>query len=122
MPRDFDFETVTYFFDSDGDNSVQTINGSDGRLFMLEISHINAIQSWIQLFDTSGTITPGSTTPKFSFVIEKSDATEYKYRPIYFGPEGVLFKNSIKYACTTTPEGSTNPTAGLIINAVFADL
>lgn len=119
--RDFDYETITYYFDSDGDNTAQTINSSGGVLFKLEISHLNAAQSWIQLYDESGAITVGTTVAKLSFVIEKSDATEYKYREIDFGAYGLTFQTSIKYACTTTATGNTDPTAGLIINAVFAN-
>ena len=120
--RDFDFEKISPYINLDGDNTAQTINSSDGLLFMLEIQNKNSAQAWVQLFDESSAINVGTTVSKLGFVIEKSDGTEWKSRIIYFGSYGLPFQNSIKYACTTTIDGSGDPANGLIINAIYANL
>lgn len=106
------------YFDGDGDNTAQTIKGSAGSLHSLCVLNVNAVDCFIQLFDESGSITVGTTAPKQVFLVPKGDGTSYGA----FGGWGAMplkFTNSIKYACTTTPTGSGDPTTGLVVSASY---
>lgn len=119
--RIVEIDDVTHFFDADGDSTVQTINSSSGFLILLEVQNMNLADAWIQIFDASSP-TVGTTTPDFSFHVPGGDGIEYwGSKTIYFSFPGVVFETAIKYACTTTATGSTNPTTGLIINAQYFD-
>ena len=119
MSRDFDWETVKPYFDFDGDNSVQTINGSDGLLFTLNVYNINNTDAWIQLFDA---LSPSVGTPILSYLVPKGDETASGSLNLNFGKDGLVFTDSIKYACATTANGSSDPSIGLIVNATYANL
>lgn len=111
-------KTLTPYFDSDGDNTAQTMKGSAGNLYFLEVSNPNASDAYIQLFDESGSITVGTTTPKLSFLVPAGDGTKDGAMDKVFTIP-IAFANSIKYACTTTATGSTDPTTGLIVNGGY---
>lgn len=108
-----DQRTLTPYFDADGDNSAQTMKGSAGNLYTLEISNPNDIDCYIQFFDESGSITVGTTTPKQSFLVPANGAMDKSF------VVPIAFANSIKYACTTTATGSTDPTTGLVVNGGY---
>lgn len=118
--RDTDWQLLTAVFDSDGDNTVQTLLATHGCLSRIEVANPNTTVAFLQLFDESGTITVGTTTPKMSILIPKaSGENDYGSKFINFGFPGLPFKNSIKYACTTTLTGNGDPASGLIVNAVI---
>ena len=106
-------------FDSDADNSVQSCKAGSGVLYGFEASQANAADAFLQLFDAAtGDVTVGTTSPKLSYFIPAGDgtlrgSTEKNY------PEGIKFSTAITYAVTTTPAGSTDPTAGINLNVVF---
>lgn len=105
-------------FDADGDNTVQTIKDGPGKLFGLIVQNPNNAAAWIQLFDESGTITVGSTTPKQSYPVpDDSGATVGATILIFDNP--INFDNSIKYACTTGATNGTDPGTGLVVNALY---
>jgi len=113
-------DASTPYFDSDGDNTAQTIKNSAGYLASLVVTNPNAAEAWIQLFDESGAISVGTTTPKQSFPIPADDGTNSGVFGIVFeGVFGMRFSNTIKYACTTTATGSGDPTVGLVVNAGY---
>ena len=117
--RIVEIDAIIPYFDSDGDNTVQTIKSTPGLLIMIEIQNLNLADAWIQLYDASSP-SVGSTTPNFSFHIPGGDGgSYYGSKIVYFQFPGVLFLNAIKYACTTTPTGSGDPTNGLIVNAEY---
>ncbi|MCO6456794.1 MAG: hypothetical protein J5I93_15960, partial [Pirellulaceae bacterium] len=109
---------ATPLFDADGDNTAQTIKGSAGVLYSLEVQNVNAVDCWIQLFDESGSITVGTTTPKASFLVPAGDGTKRGAMDKVFTVP-LAFSNSIKYACTTTPTGNGDPSTGLVVNASY---
>ena len=103
---------ATPHFDADADNSVQTIKASPGQLHLLEVTNLNASAAYVQLFDASAP-TVGTTTPTLSFYVPASGAMDKCFTvPIDFAV-------AIKYACTTTATGSTDPAVGLVLNATF---
>ena len=109
----------TPYFDSDGDNTVKTIKSSGGVLYFLEVSNTNSADAYIQLFDESGAITVGSTTPALSLVVPAGVGALDGAMDKFWAP-GLAFDNSIKYACTTTATGNGDPSVGLVVNAGFA--
>lgn len=109
------------YFDSDGDNSAQTMKAGPGWLYMLEVSNPNTADAFIQLFDAlAADVTVGTTTPKHSFLVTAAAASDRRggidrsWLPI-----GLGFETGITYACTTTPTGNGDPTTGLTVNANY---
>ena len=106
-------------FDADGDNSAQVMKASDGVLLFLEVSNPNAADAYLQLFDlAAGDVTVGSTTPKLSFLVPAGDGTkDGAMDKVFVG--GIDFSTAITYACTVEVAGNTDPSVGLIVNAVL---
>ena len=90
--------------------SVSTIKGSAGQLTMLDAKNENVLGSWIQIFDHASP-TVGTTVPTLSFWVPPGGGVDKMFQI------PVEFQNAIKYACTTTKDGSVAPVTGLIINA-----
>lgn len=115
----FLFSEGEMHFDADGDNSAQTIKSTYGRLIFLEVQNPNDTDAYIQLFDESGTVTVGTTTPTLSLLVPAGNGTDDGAMDKLWSLGAPKFLNSIKYACTTTATGSGDPTTGLIINALY---
>lgn len=101
-------------FDSSGDNTSQQCKASAGSLCGLHVGNPNGSISYIQLFDAStGSVTPGSTTPKLSFAIPANGNLDLEFvRPI-------AFSTAITYTCTTTATGGTGPGTALVVNMLY---
>lgn len=117
--RNWDWDLLYPHFDADGDNTAQTILATDGCLSKIEIANPNLTDVFIQIFDESGTVIPGTTTPKFVLHVPGGGAGYYGSKIASYGQPGLPFRNSIKYACTTTPTGSGDPSTGLTVSAVY---
>jgi hypothetical protein len=81
------------------------VNGSGGTL--------NTATSYIQIFDTSGTVTLGTTTPKWSIGLLPSGGANLEFA------NGLNFANAIKIAATTTATGSTAPSTNVDCNFAY---
>lgn len=121
--REIEIETVTHYFDSDGDNTVQTVNSSSAFLILIEVQNMNLADAWIQIYDVAaGSVTVGTTSPSLSFHVPGGDGIEYwGSKTVTFQFPGMAFENALVYACTTTATGSTDPTTGLIVNMQYFD-
>lgn len=107
-------------FDSDGDNTAQTIKAGPGWLYMLEVSNPNTADAFIQLFDAlAADVTVGTTTPKHSFLVPAGASATQRGAMDRVWVEGLAFETGITYACTTTPTGNGDPTTGLTVNANY---
>jgi len=111
MPR-----SCVAYFDSDGDNSAQSILGSKGLLHKLHVYNSNGAAAFVQLFDESGAITVGTTAPAYVVYVPAGGGVIEDF------PHPLVFTNSIKYACTTTPTGNGDPTAGLTVSAAYVSI
>lgn len=110
---------VKTLFDSDGDNSAQSVKTSGGRIHYIEVSNINAADAFLQLFDVAAaSVTVGTTTPKQSFLVPKGDGTNRGGMDRVFNPP-LEFQIAITYACTTTATGNGDPSVGLIVNVGY---
>lgn len=108
-------------FDSDGDNSVQSVKTVAGRIHAIEVSNPNAADAFLQLFDlATGDVTVGTTTPILSLIVPAGDATLDGAMDKNWGEEGLDFQTAITYACTTTATGNGDPSTGLIVNILFS--
>ena len=104
---------ASMLFDSDGDNTAQTVKASAGTLYTLEVQNPNGSDAYFQLFDASAP-TIGTTVPNQSYIVPANGAMDKT-----FGAAGIAFATAIKYACTTTATGSGDPTTGLVVNATY---
>jgi hypothetical protein len=107
------------YFDADGDNSVQTIKSTEGEIHAIVVHNPNATTAFIQFFDEAGTITVGTTDPKQSFPVPPPAETPAGGPLVLPLAKPMRFHNSIKYACTTTADGNTDPSVGLVVNVLY---
>lgn len=113
--------TKITLFDSDGDNTAQAAKAAPGSLHHLEVSGIDAVDSFFQIFDLlAADVTVGTTTPKLSYLVPAGNATVRGVVSLDFGESGLRFDTGITYACTTTATGNTDPTTGLNVNLVMS--
>jgi hypothetical protein len=92
----------------------KAVKASAGTLGGYYAWNPNASAAYIQVFDlASGSVTLGSTAPDLVFCIPPTSAANLEIA------NGVNMANAITLACTTTATGSTAPTTGLDITALF---
>jgi len=89
--------------------TVQTVKSGAGELGWYMClngngTNINTNPTYIQIFDTSGTVTLGTTTPVAFVALPASSGANVEFS------NGLNFANAIKIAATTTATGSTAPT------------
>jgi hypothetical protein len=101
----------TYQIENGLSTTVQTVKSSAGTLGAYYCYNPNtSAAAYVQFFDTSGTVTLGTTTPVWSIGIPASSAANLDLVP------GMTFSNAIKVAATTTATGSTAPTTAIDCN------
>ena len=94
--------------------TVQTVKASAGSFGGYYVSNVaNTASSCLQVFDTSGAVTLGSTTPSMVYEIPASGAANIEIS------QGVSMTKGIKLAVATTCTGSTAPSSGLNLNIYF---
>lgn len=103
-------------------NAEAAIKGSAGTLYWIHAINLTASIAYLHLYDaTTGSVTPGTTTPDFTFPIPTQGDTNGAGFNLNFGP-GHAFANAITLVVTTTIDGSTgDPGAnGVMVNAGYA--
>jgi hypothetical protein len=95
-------------------NSAVTIKSAAGSLAYVHCYNPNGTVAYLQLFDTSGAVTLGTTTPVLSMAIPQTNSTGYT-----LALAGVAFANAIKAAATSTATGSTAPGTALDCNVAY---
>jgi hypothetical protein len=93
--------------------TVQTVAGSAATLTAYYCANPNTAAAYVQIFDISGTVTLGSSTPKWSIRIPPNDGAAN------LSMLGLAFVNAIKVAATTTATGSGVPTTPLDCNFAY---
>lgn len=93
--------------------TVQTVKASDGRFGGYYFFNPNTDPVYIQIFDVSGTVTLGTTTPKLSFGVPKGGGANLEFL------RGIPFANAIKIAATTTPTGSSAPSSAVLAEIFY---
>ena len=91
--------------------TVKTVRAGNGALAFLSCYNPNAAVAYVQLFDTAGAVTLGTTLPKLSIGVPATQSSSF--------PIGAAFLAGIKAAATTTATGSTAPATALDCNFTF---
>lgn len=102
-------------------NAEDAIKGSAGILYWVHVMNLTSSVAYLHLYDdTTSNVTPGTTTPDFTFPIPTQGDTNGAGFMIPF-PNGHSFTNAITLVCTTTTDGSTGDpgTNGVMVNAGY---
>lgn len=91
--------------------TVQTVKSTAGSLVGWYLFNPAATTCYIQIFDTAGSVTLGTTAPALSFGLPAGGAAN-----VGSNMSGVAFANAIKIASTTTRAGSTPCGTGSDVN------
>jgi hypothetical protein len=83
--------------------TVVTLFGTAKDIGFIDCDNQNNAFTYVQLFDTTGAVTLGSTSPDMFIPIPPASAGWVN------SSNGITFANGIKLAATTTPTGSTAP-------------
>lgn len=89
--------------------TVVTISGKAGQLVYAACGNPNAALTYVQVFDTTGAVTLGTTVPTVVLPLPVSNSASL--------PLNANFFKGIKLAATTTATGNTAP--GTPINCTF---
>jgi len=103
-------------------NAEAEIKGSAGTLHWLHVMNMTAAVAYLHLYDaTAASVTPGTTTPDFTFPIPTQGDTNGAGFNLPLGGQGHAFANAITLAVTTTIDGSAGDpgTNGVFVNAGY---
>lgn len=103
-------------------NAEDAIKGSAGTLYWLHAVNLTASVAYLHLYDaTTASVTPGTTTPTFTFPIPTQGDTNGAGFTINLGANGQAFGTAITLVVTTTIDGSAGDpgTNGVMVNAGY---
>lgn len=93
--------------------STVTVSSAAGKFGGYMLINLNSAPAYLQVFDTTGAVTLGTTTPTFVLAIPANATPANGLAANLELTVGVSIANGIKIAATTTPNGSTTVTTGL---------
>lgn len=100
-------------------NAEDEIKGSAGTLHWIHAMNLTAAKAYLHLYDaTAASVTPGTTTPTFTFALATQGDTNGAGFTLKLDH---AFANGITLVCTTTLDGSAGDpgTNGVIVNAGY---
>lgn len=100
-------------------NAEAEIKGSAGTLHWLHAMNLTAAKAYLHLYDaTAASVTPGTTTPDFTFAMATQGDTNGAG---FVLPAPIEFASGITMVVTTTLDGSAGDpgTNGVIVNAGY---
>jgi len=106
------------FYESDLDE-VEAIQLSATTLYSIALTNAaTAVTPYLKFFDTTGTVTLGTTAPVFTFGVQPN----YANMTVSLGTAGLAFANGMQIACVTDAgtAGSTAPSDAITITLVFS--
>jgi hypothetical protein len=104
-------------------NAESEIKGSAGTLYWLHVVNLTAAVAYVHLYDqVAASVTPGTTTPNYTFPVPTAGDTNGAGFTIQLGARGTAFANGITMVVTTTTDGSTGDpgTNGVMVNGGYA--
>ena len=116
---------LNLFQDTANTNSAKTVKGSAGTLFSLYLNNTpNVAITYVQMFDSAGAISLGSTAPDWVFKIPASTALMIQLAngtvsTNIVAAGGIAFASGLQVACTTTANGSTGVGTALTIQIIY---
>ena len=103
----------TPFLDNGQSTTVVTVKSSAGELGAYHCLNPNTSAAYVQIFDISGTVTLGTTTPVLSLGLPATSGGNLEWA------NGIHFANAIKVAATTTATGLTATSTAVDCNFVY---
>lgn len=101
-------------------NAEAEIKGSAGTLKWLHAINLTNAIAYLHLYDaTAASVTPGTTTPTYTFPVPTTGTASQGSGFVL--PAPIEFSNGITLVCTTTLDGSTGDpgTNGVVVNAGY---
>lgn len=97
-------------------STAQAIKGSAGKLLGWYVYNPNTVACWVVFYNVaSGSVTVGTTTPRFLIAIPAGSAAN-----LWCQPGGISFSTAMSWAAVmTTAGGNTAPTTALEANAFW---
>lgn len=93
--------------------TTATVSGSSGSFGGYMFINLNSAPAYIQVFDTTGAVTLGSTTPTFVIPIPANSTAANGVGANVEFTRGITITNGIKIAATTTATGASTVGTGL---------
>jgi len=93
--------------------TVQTVSSSAGKFAGCTLINTDSAPVYLQCFDTTGTVTLGTTTPTFVIPFPANSTAANGIADRLTFDVGVTLSNGLKVAATTTATGSTASANGL---------
>lgn len=93
--------------------TTATVSGAAGKFGGFMFSNLNAAPAYLQVFDTTGAVTLGSTAPTFVIPIPANATAANGVAAVHEFSVGIAITNGIKVAATTTATGATTVSTGL---------
>jgi len=90
--------------------TVSSAKGAFGGYFLI---NLNSSPAYLQVFDTTGAVSLGSTAPTFVLPIPANSTAANGLAANLELADGVKISNGIKVAATTTPNGGSAVSTGL---------
>lgn len=108
----------SHFRNSAVSNTAVAIKASAGKLHGYNLYNPNSSLAFVHFYDVAAaSVVVGTTTPKRSIALPStSNGTVGVDR---CDEIGIAFATAMSVACTTTVDGSTAPSAGIIVNAEY---
>lgn len=100
-------------------NAETEVKGSAGTIGWIHAINLTAAVAYLHIYDqVAASVTPGTTTPNFTFPIPTQGDTNGAGFNLQFGAQGHTFTTGITYVVTTTIDGAAgDPGAnGVMIN------
>lgn len=102
-------------FDETADETKAAVNTGRTRLVSVHVNNLDAAVMYLQLFDAAAaSVTVGTTTPDLVIPMAASGTHH-----VVWGDDGPVFWTACTYAVTTTPSGSTGPTAEAVLSICY---
>ena len=97
-------------------SSVQTATGSSTVINQIIIDNSNnSTAVYLKLYNTTGSVTVGTTDPACVFPAAASEAADFQFSP------GLTLDTGIKYACVQEAgtAGTTNPSNAVVLKMLY---
>ncbi len=92
------------------DENVVTVSGAPCTLQGIQVCNAQAAAAFIQLFDATGDVTPGTTNPDLEFSVAANASQAFD-----LGKRGIDFVSGLKMISTTAERGAVGSADGVIV-------
>lgn len=93
--------------------TTQTVSAAAGKVAGYALINLNSSPAYIQVFDTTGAVTLGTTAPNYIFVLPANSTAANGLAANLEITVGLTIANGIKIAATTTSNGASTVATGV---------